>query len=135
MAARAHLAHASWLLGDLQRARQLIEEATRLGRELDHLPSILGALHLKLVIKSAREDPAAVVADAENLLRISQRHGFDFYASLSRVYLSWARGRLGDARSGADELRNSLDAYTSQGNRFGTPRSHRAKAEASDRSG
>ena len=121
VAARAHLAYASWLLGDLQRARRLIEEAIRLGRELDHLPSALGALHLKLVIESAREDAASVVADAENLLRISQQHGVGFYARLSRVYLSWARGRLGDARTGADELRNSLDAYMSQGNRFGTP--------------
>ena len=121
VAARALLAYASWQLGDLQRARRLIEEAIRLGRKLDHLPSTLSALHLKVVIESAREDPASVVADAENLLRISQQHGFDFYALLSRVYLSWARGRLGDARSGADELRNSLDAYASQGNRFGTP--------------
>jgi hypothetical protein len=41
--------------------------------------------------------------------------------AISRVYLSWARGRLGDARSGADELRSSLDAYASQGNRLGVP--------------
>jgi predicted ATPase len=37
------------------------------------------------------------------------------------VYLSWAQGRLGEARSGADELRSSLDAYATQGNLLGVP--------------
>jgi hypothetical protein len=106
VAARALLAYASWLSGDLQRARRLIEEAIGLGGGLGHLPSALGALHLKVVLESAREDPASVVADAENLLRISQQHGFDFYASLSSVYLSWARGRLGDARRGNSATRS-----------------------------
>jgi predicted ATPase len=55
------------------------------------------------------------------LLKISQQHGMDFYAAISRIYLSWARSGLGDARSGANELRGSLDTYATQGNRLGTP--------------
>ena len=46
------------------------------------------------------------------LLRISQQHGMAFYAAIARVYLSWARGRLGDARNGAEELRHSLADYS-----------------------
>jgi predicted ATPase len=118
---RASLAQASWYSGDLHRARQLINEAVCAGRELGPLPSAAYALSVKLYIEGHRNDLESVIADAENLLKIGQQHGRDFYVTISRIYLSWARGRLGDARSGADELRSSLDTYATQGNRLGTP--------------
>jgi hypothetical protein len=99
----------------------LIEEAIGPGRELGPLPSIAYVLSAKIYIEGHRNDLESVVADAENLLKIGQQHGMDFYVAISRIYLSWARGRLGDAGSGADELRNSLDTYATQGNRIGTP--------------
>src|SRR5262249_28466697 len=43
------------------------------------------------------------------------------YAAWSHIHLSWARARLGDARQGAAELRESLAAFTSQGNQLGVP--------------
>jgi adenylate cyclase len=118
---RASLAQASGYSGDLHRARQLITEAVGSGRELRPLPSTAHALSVKIIIEGHRNDLESVVADAENLLKIGQQHGMDFYVAISRLYLSWARGRLGDAQSAADELRRSLDAYASQGNRLGVP--------------
>jgi adenylate cyclase len=99
----------------------LITEAIGSGRELAPLPSAAYALSVKIIIEGHRNDLASVVADAENLLKIGQQHGMDFYVAISRVYLSWARGRLGDAQGSAHELRSSLDAYASQGNRLGVP--------------
>jgi tetratricopeptide (TPR) repeat protein len=121
VSSRAILAHATWHLGDLQRARRLIEEAIGLARELGHPPTTGMALWYKLLIEGARSDLERVLADAENLLRISQQHRMAFHAAIARVYLSWARGRLGDARNGAEELRHSLADYSSQGNRAATP--------------
>jgi tetratricopeptide (TPR) repeat protein len=121
VAAGAFLGFASWFLGDFQRARRLIEDAVRLGREVGHLPSTIHALCYEMFVESLRNDPNSVVADAENLLRISEQYGVEMYMALSRVFLSWAKGRLGDARLGANELQMSLAAYTSQGNRLGTP--------------
>jgi predicted ATPase len=118
---QAYLAYASWLLGDLHRARRLIEEAIGFGRELGHLPSTAFALVQEMAIESARNDPARVAVDAENLLRISQQHGMETYAFWSRLYLSWARGRLCDARRGADELRHSLADCASQDTRLAMP--------------
>jgi predicted ATPase len=120
-ACRAALAQASWYSGDFHRARQLIKEAISSGRELGPPPSTAYVLSVKIYIEGHRNDLKSVVADAENLLKISQQHGMDFYVAISRIYLSWARGGLGDARSGADELRSSLDTYATQGNRLGTP--------------
>jgi predicted ATPase len=121
VASRAFLAQASWHLGDLQRARRLIDEAIRLGRELNHLPSVVQALLFLVVIEGLRNDLESVVEDAENLSRIGQQHGMELFVTYSRVYLSWAQGRPGDARSSADELRKSLADYTGQGNRQWVP--------------
>jgi tetratricopeptide (TPR) repeat protein len=121
VSSRAILAHTAWHSGDLQRARRLIEEAIGLARERDHAPTTGMALWYKLLIDCARNDPERVLANAENLLRISQQHGMAFHVAIARVYLSWARGRLGDARNGAEELRDSLADYLRQGNRAVTP--------------
>jgi predicted ATPase len=120
-ACRASLAQASCYSGDLHRAHELIKEAIGAGSELGPLPSTAYVLAVKVIIAGHRNDLESVVTDAENLLKIGQHHEMDFYVTISRIYLSWARGRLGDARCGADELRNSLDTYATQGNRLGTP--------------
>jgi predicted ATPase len=121
VATRANLAYASCLSGDLHRARRLIEEAMRLARELAHLPSTMNALVYKGLIEIERNDLDNLVADAETLLMLSQQHGMEMYAAWARIYLSWAHARLGDARQGTAELRESLAAFTSQGNQLGVP--------------
>ena len=75
MVARAFLAYASRLSGDLHHARQLIDEAVLLGRELDHLPSLVVALSYKLGLEGLRNDPQRVVVDAEDLLKVCREHG------------------------------------------------------------
>jgi predicted ATPase len=119
---RVFLAQTSWLSGDLHRARQLIDEAMRLASELGHTPSIVNALFGKLGIEGLRNEPQSIVAEAEKLLRISQQHRMEYFVTAAQTFLSWARGRLGDARSGSDELRKSLDDYAAQGNALGRPR-------------
>ena len=121
VAARVFLALASWLGGDFQRASQLIEEAMVLGGDLGHLPDVIHALWYKVQIRCLRNDPESAAVDAENLLRTSQQHGVELFIMLADVALSWARGRLGDARSGPNELRKSLAEYTSKGNRLFVP--------------
>jgi len=121
VAARVYLALASWLAGDLQRASQLIEEAMGLGGDLGHLPDVIHALWYKIYIQCLRNDPESVAVDAGHLLRTSQQHGVELFVMLADVALSWARGRLGDTRSGSSELRRSLAEYTSKGNRLFVP--------------
>ena len=54
--ARAFLALTMWLSGDLPRARELIEEATRLAGELGHPPTTAAVLIYKIAIETARND-------------------------------------------------------------------------------
>jgi class 3 adenylate cyclase/tetratricopeptide (TPR) repeat protein len=118
---RAYLAYALWLSGDGLRPRELIEEAVGLGRQLGHAPSMVNALAYKVILEGARENLENVVADAENLLRTSERHGMKLFDSTARVYLSWARGRMSNGRVGGSDLRLSLAEYRGEGNGAGTP--------------
>jgi class 3 adenylate cyclase/tetratricopeptide (TPR) repeat protein len=119
--ARAVLAFTMWLSGDLPRARELIEEATRLAGELGHPPTTASVLLYKIAIETARNDFESVVVDAENFLKISQQHSMGYYLALSRLYLSWGRTQLGNTQRGLDDFRKSLADYRDQGNRVIVP--------------
>ena len=119
--ARAFLALALWLSGDLPRARELIEEATRLAGELGHPPTTATVLIYKIAIETARNDFESVVVDAENFLKISQQHSMGYYLALSRLYLSLGRTQLGNTQGGVDDFRKSLADYRDQGNRVIVP--------------
>ena len=119
--ARAVLAFTMWLSGDLPRARELIEEATRLAGELGHPPTTASVLLYKIAIETARNDFESVVVDAENFLKISQQHNMGYYLALSRLYLSWGRTQLGNTQRGLDDFRKSLADYRDQGNRVIVP--------------
>ncbi|MBV8793519.1 MAG: AAA family ATPase [Hyphomicrobiales bacterium] len=119
--ARAYLALALWQLGDLPRARQLIEEATCLADALGHPPTTAAVLIYKLAIEAARNDFASVVAHAENFLKLSQQHSMGYYLAFSRLYLSLGHAQLGDTQHGLDDFRQSLADYRKQGNRIIVP--------------
>jgi class 3 adenylate cyclase/tetratricopeptide (TPR) repeat protein len=119
--ARAYLALALWLSGDLPRARELIEEATRLAGELGHPPTTAAVLIFKLAIEAARNDFASVVVHAENFLKLSQQHSMGYHLAVSRLYVSLGRAQLGNTQCGGDDFRKSLADYRDQGNRLSVP--------------
>ena len=92
-----------------------------LGGDLGHLPDVIHALWYKVYMQCLRNDADGVAVDAADLLRTSQQHGVELFVMLADVALGWARGRQGDANSGANELRRSLAEYTSRGNRLFVP--------------
>ena len=129
---RSFLAWASWLLGDLQRAYQLIEEATQLASDLGHIPSAMTTLFIKSLISCFRNDASCVAVEAQVLSKISHEHGVKTYIAYSDCFLGWAEGRLSDARLGAEELGKSLAEYGGQGDRLFKPlfQGHLAELEA-----
>jgi class 3 adenylate cyclase/tetratricopeptide (TPR) repeat protein len=119
--ARAFLAHALWLSGDLPRGRELIQEATRLASELGHPPTTAAVLIYKLAIETARNDFASIVVEAENFLKLSQQHSLGYYRAFSLLYLSLGRAQVGNTQHGLDDFRRSLADYRDQGNRIIVP--------------
>ena len=86
------LAVTTWQLGEVERARELIDEANRRANKNS-------AMHRRWLIrssgnptsKSSRGDAAAALCAAEALEALSREHGMPFWASTAELHLGWAR--------------------------------------------
>ena len=71
----ALLALVSWYLGEVDRARELIEAANRRAAEIGHVPSMAVPLQLKCQLEVLRGDASAALTASEALGALSQEHG------------------------------------------------------------
>jgi tetratricopeptide (TPR) repeat protein len=110
-----------WHLGDVERARQLSDEANRHAAELGHAASIASTLFFRTALESRRGDVPATCAAVESLLAVTEEHNLKTYTDLGRIYANWVRGKQGDPEAGALGLRRALDSYLAQENRSGAP--------------
>jgi adenylate cyclase len=104
-----------WQLGEVDRARELIEQANRRASELGHGPSMASPLLWKSHLEILRRDPAAALIAAEALEGLGQEHGLPFYRTWAELNVGWARGRLHDAATGAEDVRSALADRIEQG--------------------
>ena len=111
------LALTSWQLGEVERARELIEAANRRGAELGHAPSMVHPLVWKSTLEVFRGDAAAALVAAEAAEALSREHGMTFWRVMAELHAGWARGRLYDPVAGAAELKKALAALADQGAR------------------
>jgi class 3 adenylate cyclase/predicted ATPase len=106
--ATACLAITNWQLGEVERARELIDEANRRAAEIGHAPSLAHPLNWKSTLEVLRGDAAAALAAAEVLDRLGREHAMPFWSIVAQATIAWARGRLGDAAAGAEDIRRAL---------------------------
>ena len=125
----AILASVVWHLGEVERARLLIQQAIRRARELGHPATIAGALLWNAYLEIRRDDVAATRLAADVSTKLGEEHGINFYAAAGQVCAYWASGRLVDPEAGASGLRQALHAYMAQGNKNDAPLFHGMLAE------
>ena len=125
----AYLALAEWHLGEVERARLLIERSIRRANELGHAAAIANALMWRTILESRRDDAPATRLAAEAVLEVSENYGIKNYADLSRIYAAWARGRLQDPEVWAEELERVLSAFRAEGHRVEMPSCYGMLAE------
>ena len=125
--AAAILAMAVWHLGEADWARELIHRAIRRADDLGHAASIVVAHSFLTLLESHRQDLPAARGAAEDVIRLTQKFGIQFYGDQARIFASLVRGRLLDA--GASELGRALAAYIEQGNKMAAPFFHGLLAE------
>jgi class 3 adenylate cyclase/predicted ATPase len=118
------LALTAWHFGEVERSRHLIESGIRHAENLQHVPSILNARGMKIILEARRDDVAAALRVGEALVGLSRAHGVVFYETLGDLYVRWARGRLSGSENAASEMRKGLSAYFAQGNKTGAPFFH-----------
>ncbi len=126
--ATSYLALATWLLGNVENARRLIERAIREGRASEHIVTIVQVYVFGTMLEGSRDDPAATQLAAEPAFEYAA-HGMGVYAAFGEIYSGWARGRLLDPEAGARELQQALAAYLEQGNKIIAPWSYGMMAE------
>jgi len=127
--ATATLASVVWHLGEVERARLLIQEAIRRARELGHPPTLVNVLLFNAYLEIRRGDAAAARLAADALIKLAEEHGMNLYAVTGQVFAYWASGRLVDPEAGATGLRQALQAYMAQGNKNELPLWHGMLAE------
>jgi len=115
--AAAYLALAEWHLGELGRARQLIDQAIRRTDELGHVATVANVLFFKTVLESRRDDASATQRAAKALLRLTEEHGIKSFADMVQAYVNWTHGRLVDPEAGAAALGQALAAHVADGNK------------------
>jgi tetratricopeptide (TPR) repeat protein len=116
--AMSFLALTAWQLGDVERARELIESANRRAAEFGHGPSMTTPLYWKSYFEILRGDASAALTAAEALEAISRDQGMSFWGVMSKLNAGWARGRFNNPIAGAAELQQGLTAYASHGARL-----------------
>ena len=117
----AFLALTNWQLGEVERARELIERANRLATELGHVPSMAAPLVVKSQLEILRGDPAAALNTAEALEALSREHGMRLQHIWAEILAAWARGRLNDPAAGAAQLLKGLAVLAEHGQGLGLP--------------
>ena len=115
--AMSWLAVTMWQLGEVQRARELVDEANRRAAELGHAPSMAHPLQAKFILEFLRGDGAAALAAAEALAVLGREHGMPYWRASAELFVVWARGRLYDPAAGAAEPERALAASGDQGTR------------------
>ncbi len=119
--ATAYLAHAAWRLGDVERARELIDEADAGATESAHAPTLINTLSFKALFEIVRYDAVAALRAAETGVVLSREHDLALFLAFGLLASAWARAKLGDPDTGARAVREALADYAGQGNKFLLP--------------
>jgi class 3 adenylate cyclase/predicted ATPase len=127
--ATAMLGSLVWHLGEVERARLLIQQAVRRARELGHPATLVQVLFWNAVLEIRRDDVAAASLAADALIKLAEEYGINLLAVEGQVCAYWASGRLVDPEEGASGLRQALKADMGQGNKNDAPFFHGMLAE------
>jgi len=113
--AMSWLAVTMWQLGEVERARELVEAVNRRAAELGHAPSMAHPLQAKFFLEMLRGDAAAALAAAEALEVLGREHGMAWWRDVAEIHAIRARGRLHDPAAGAAELQGALASLKRRG--------------------
>jgi class 3 adenylate cyclase/predicted ATPase len=111
LTAMSWLASTMWELGEVDRARELIETVNRRAAELGHAPSMGHPLQARFFFEFRRGDAAAALAAAEAVEVLGREHDMPHWRATGEFFVGLARCRLhGTAAGAATELQQAFSA-------------------------
>jgi class 3 adenylate cyclase/predicted ATPase len=118
---RVILASACWVSGEVDRARELITEAKARADQSGQNLALGMTYSWSAILEAFRGDLEATRRDAETLLEVAAKLGLPLYFGMAKIYRGWARARLGDGESGAEEIRQGLAQHDEMKTLLGMP--------------
>jgi len=116
--AAGFLACASWILGDVDESRRLVEEAIERATQVGHTPSLINVRWYQALVEILRGDVDAVRRAATIVVELSQKNGIAIFALTGALCAGWAQARRSGREGGATELRRALATYAGSGNKL-----------------
>ena len=117
--ATTYLALTSWQLGEVDRARELIDAAHRRAEEIGQVPSKATVLYWRSYLEILRGNRSAALRAAEALAALAQAHAMMHFTHMAELNIAWARGRLHDPTTNAEQFRQALRAHLDHGFKIG----------------
>jgi DNA-binding SARP family transcriptional activator/predicted ATPase len=131
----AYLSHLLCLFGRGEEAAAKRDECIAAARQLSHPFTLAIALDYAAMFNAYCREAAAAQDHADEASRICRKFGFIYYLAVADILAGWAAAMLGNAASGAAQMRVGLDALKSLGAELRLPFYHALLAEACERAG
>jgi tetratricopeptide (TPR) repeat protein len=112
--AMAYLAFASWSLGDVKRARSLIESIQARMGSVTHAGSRASATSLVANFELMRGDPSRVAPHAVELARLASEHNLSMFRAYGAFLEGWAATHSGGLDEGLEGMRHGVETLRSQ---------------------
>jgi class 3 adenylate cyclase/predicted ATPase len=114
VAAMVYLALVLWPLGEVARARKLMEDGLRLAVERGQVYTLAYGYGYKGIFETIRRDPARAMPPIQDFLGLSQKYGLQLFEIGASFLLSWARWRGGDPAAAAPVMQRCLTVLAQQ---------------------
>jgi len=113
-------ARALVLLGSVDEAVRVGDEAIALARELAHPFTLAQALFFASTVHHARRDPEATLAGASTSASMAREHGFRLFLAWSSILEGWSLVQIGRRDEGLALVRDSLPTAGAGSHQFMT---------------
>jgi predicted ATPase len=109
------LALTLWPLGEIARARRLVEEAAAYAPSTGYLATSAYALVHTCLLELLSRDSDALLPHAESLVAMSRDRGLPFWLAYGTFALGYARWQAGDREAGETGMRQGITMCREQG--------------------
>jgi len=130
-----HLAMTLIYLGYIDRGRARLNEALSEARGLEHAYTLAWVLNFMCEAAWAVSLPRESYSYTEELLTLSNEHGFPFWSALGSLHRGWSMAKLGNAEEGLAVLTKGLSDRRATGAQISTPQALMLLGEAYDTNG